>query len=110
MNWNQFFLATAGLYLLYYALNLLYDLIVSPRQSSADKGNYPELVFAEETAPAVAQLPEESEEVLDEEAILEAHTGTLSSGELECTGTVSIKEMLLQAQSQALELTKAISY
>jgi hypothetical protein len=110
MNWNQFLLAICGLYLLYYTLNLLYDLIVSPRQQPADKNQTDELFFSEDVAPAVVVLQEETVEEYDDEAIMEAHTGTLSSGELECTGTVSIKEMLLQAQRQAMELTKAISY
>lgn len=107
MNFIQFSIYLSGLYLIYYSLNVLYDIfILKIPESKSNKTKIREISFPHATVPIqVSDITEaqDTEEVF--------HTpGSLSSGAVESTGGVSIKELFSLAQNDLIEFTKAIPY
>lgn len=109
MNWTQFLLSLAAVYCLYYLLNVLFDLLKS-RGQPASEAAQEELIFSEEHLPtqinsdgtAVSLAKGSAAEVESRQAI--------SSGQLQSTGGVSLKQLFSLAQSDLIEYTKAIPY
>lgn len=111
MNWFSFLISLAIGYMLYYVLNILYDLFFyRPKDTAASKQQ--EIIIPlpaaatkvtlnrseQESKPAKMGLPKDNS----------AHVlGTVT---LESTGGVSLKELFSLMQSQVIEYTKAIPY
>lgn len=109
MNWTQFLLSLAAVYSLYYLLNVLFDLLRSRGQPAA-VGGQDVLVFTEEHQPrqVSADGPSAGEALgLDAEP---KSRQAISSGPLQSTGGVSLKQLFSLAQSDLIEYTKAIPY
>lgn len=107
MNFIQFSIYLSAFYLAYYGLNVLYDIfILKAPESTTKKTGIKEISFGHVAAPI--RVADTSEEQYPEE---EFHTpGSLSSGAVESTGGVSIKELFSLAQNDLIEFTKAIPY
>ena len=108
MNWTQFLLALAALYLSYYLLNIIFDLLRTAGPPSQDVLGQ-ELVFSEETIPE--EIPLEMHDAAAGGPQIEEQTKqSISSGPLQSSGAVGISELLGLAQAGRIEYTKTIPY
>lgn len=106
MNWTQFLMGVTAIYGIYYALNVLLDLFIHSRVPKMDnRGN--ELVFEEDSPPErVTAEPSEPEK----EPMPKVVKSVISSGPLQSTGGINIKELVSLVQNDLIEYTKAIPY
>lgn len=106
MNWTQFLLGVIAVYGIYYALNVLYDLFIHRRApTTGDGGN--ELTFDEDSPPEKV-IPKPSPK--EHEPTAKEGKAVISSGPLQSTGGITIKELVSFAQNNVIEYTKAIPY
>lgn len=106
MNWTQFLIGLAAIYGIYYALNLLFDLFVHRRApATGDRGN--ELVFPDDPPPERV-IPDPS--INEREPTVGGGKPVISSGPLQSTGGINIKELVSLVQNDLIEYTKAIPY
>jgi len=106
MNWTQFLIGVIAVYGIYYALNVLYDLFIHRRApTKSDGGN--ELTFDEDSPPEkVISGPTQKEH----EPTAKEGKPVISSGPLQSTGGINIKELVSLMQNNVIEYTKAIPY
>ncbi len=97
MNWLHFILWTAGLYLLYYAAMILYDLKTSGRATPKSALN--ELTFSESI------LPQEVEHLPDKKAE-EAKT----KSPIIASGGVTLKNLFGLCREEAILYTRPVSF
>lgn len=109
MNWTQFLLSLAAVYSLYYLLNVLFDLLRSRGQPAAE-GGQDELVFSEEHQPRQVSADEPPAGAAQDPDAEPKNRQAISSGPLQSTGGVSLKQLFFLAQSDLIEYTKAIPY
>lgn len=115
MKWSEFlFIIMAG-YLVYYGMNVIYDLALSGRVAEEDSGGevlyfkedeQPELIVYKEAAPEIERMPPP---FVPKENRAQAVQG-LSSGILSATGAVSLKELFNLAKNNLIEYTGTIRY
>ncbi|WP_313157476.1 hypothetical protein [Sphingobacterium multivorum] len=106
MNWIQFTLYLSTLYLGYYGLNLMYDFYRNNKPGNELKNvSNGEISFPEFHSSTKVDLPEE--DILDDSF---ENAGAITSGPIESSGGVSIKELFSLAQNDLIEYTKAIAY
>ena len=106
MNWTQFLLGVTAIYGIYYALNVLYDLFIHRRApQAADGGN--ELTFDEDSPPERV-IPEPSKR--ENEPKAKEGKAVISSGPLQSTGGINLKQLVSLIQNDVVEYTKAIPY
>jgi hypothetical protein len=107
MNWTQFLLSLSAIYITYYLFNILFDLLRSksdqqngsgPEELTFYEGNVPEPVFEEQQVIEETKLPAPK------------NRQAISSGKLQSTGGVNLKQLFSLAQSDLIEYTKAIPY
>ncbi|WP_185218073.1 hypothetical protein [Sphingobacterium mizutaii] len=106
MNWTQFLLGVTAIYGIYYALNVLYDLFIQRRAPRvADGGN--ELTFDEDSPPErVISKPIQKEH----EPTAKEGKPVISSGPLQSTGGINLKQLVSLVQNDVIEYTKTIPY
>jgi len=109
MNWTQFLLSLAAVYSLYYLLNVVFDLLRSRGQPAAD-GGQDELVFSEAHQPRQVGTDEPPAGATQDPDAEPKSRQAISSGPLQSTGGVSLKQLFSLAQSDLIEYTKAIPY
>lgn len=122
MNWTNFLLTLTLLYLSYYGINLLYDMLRA-RKPLKDVSADELLFFDQETNPQLIipnQEPLEdydgsSDQVIDidlDEPKLETADRYVnaSSNLIHSTGAVGLKELFNLAKDNLIEYTGAISY
>ncbi|WP_316777934.1 hypothetical protein [Pedobacter antarcticus] len=109
MNWTQFLLSLAAVYSLYYLLNVLFDLLKSRGQPATDNGQ-DELVFSEDHQPRQVSADEPTAGAAPGTDAEPKSRQSISSGPLQSTGGVSLKQLFSLAQSDLIEYTKAIPY
>ncbi|WP_316786589.1 hypothetical protein [Pedobacter frigiditerrae] len=109
MNWTQFLLSLAAVYCLYYLLNVLFDLLRSRGQSASEAGQE-ELIFSEEHQPTQINSDGTAASLAKDSAPGVEGRQSISSGQLQSTGGVSLKQLFSLAQSDLIEYTKAIPY
>jgi len=117
MKWNEFLMVLAGIYLAYYGLNLVFDLINAKerdgRKDDDDKGvlhfsqDEPELIVPEEKPSDAAAPASMSFGLEDPEP---AKPGVLGAMGIVSTGAVGLKELFALAKDDLIEYTRAISY
>lgn len=106
MNWIQFSLYLSAFYLAYYGLNLIYDLFyLKDPNNKLRISNNGEITFPESYSTAKVELQDEEVQQGTTE-----NDSVLSSGPIESSGGVSIKELFSLAQNDLIEYTKAIAY
>ena len=109
MNWTKFVFILTIVYSLYYLLNILFDLFKSRGNLSLSESVH-ELVFSEAEQPKQVDIDEvvdDKSQIMDSEP---SSRRVISSGPLQSTGGVSIKQLFSLAQSDLIEYTKAIPY
>lgn len=107
MNWNQFLLSLAAVYLFYYILNVIFDLMFRKGSLPVTQGQGQELIFSEQNVPkqiVPAAAPEQQPQALPKTR------QAISSGLLQSTGAVGIKQLFALAHADLIEYTKAIPY
>lgn len=115
MNWNHFILLLIGIYLGYYAVNILADLYLKQKAPGGET-DQDILFFSEDSQPEIIVYDDEPEPVLDasvksgQESSTPETAPTYPSPVLESTGAVSLKELIKVAQAGLLQYTKAIPY
>ena len=113
MNWNHFLLLLTCLYLGYYALNIVADILMANRVPAIEK-EQDILFFTDDVEPELI-LPEEDipEETGTAQQSMPSLNGTppgIVSGLLESTGAVVLKDLFRLAQEDLIQYTKAITY
>ena len=106
MNWTQFLLGVIAVYGIYYALNVLYDLFIHRRApTTSDGGN--ELTFDEDSPPErVISEPSKRENA----PMVTEGKPIISSGPLQSTGGINLKQLVSLMQNDVVEYSKAIPY
>ncbi|WP_316738456.1 hypothetical protein [Pedobacter aquatilis] len=115
MTWREFLVAIAAFYLVYYTMNIIYDLLCTPTAEEKALGD--EALYFTEHIPPELILPSEdkaSEAESDNPANISNGESVaipgFSSGPIQASGGVSMKEMIGLAKANAFEFTKAIPY
>lgn len=109
MNWTQFLLSLLTFYFLYYLPNIFFDLMKSRNRNVEDR-TQDELVFSEEHRPKQIQPDKNFADPFQSSTIESNTRQALSSGKIQTTGGVTLKELFSLAQSNLIEYTKAIPY
>lgn len=111
MKWTQFLLSLSGLYSFYYAGNILFDFLRSPKKLFEGKKQethffaddiQPELILPDQAGET--DDPEPSSDIFRPPEILPAPTLT-STGEVE-----DIADLFALAKQNLIEYTRTISY
>lgn len=110
MSWTNFLIVIFIVYLVYYLLNLLYDLFLSPRLAGSEIEE-DELFFTETLTPEIISL----EEKIEQADGVDAGEGDrpasfISSGPISSTGGVGLKQLFSLAKDNLIEHTRAIPY
>jgi len=111
MSWNNFLILILIIYVSYYALNLLFDLFISPKATAGDIAE-DELFFSQTFAPELItpdEEPETSSTVSDKTDAAGLKAG-LSSGTISSSGGVGLKQLFSLAKNNLIEHTRAIPY
>lgn len=115
MNWNHFILLLIGIYLGYYAINILADLYLKQKTpNGATDQDF--LFFSEDSQPEIIIYDNEPEQLVNsatssqQDAPAQEAAPAYPSPVLESTGAVSLKELIKVAQAGLLQYTKAIPY
>src|SRR3546814_18534078 len=103
MTWTQFLTAIAVVYAIYYALNLLSDILKSWK-SGGENSDTEELFFREDVKPELVAPNEESFDETPQDSGPRPVPGPL----IQSTGGVSIKQLFALASNDLIEYTKAI--
>lgn len=115
MNWNHFILLLIGIYLGYYAVNILADLYLKQKAPGGET-DQDILFFSEDSQPEIIVYDDEPEQLVNtatapqQGAPAEETAPAYPSPVLESTGAVSLKELIKVAQAGLLQYTKAIPY
>jgi hypothetical protein len=115
MNWNHFILLLIGIYFGYYAINIVADLYLK-RKPPGEEADQDVLFFSENSQPEIILYDDEPEQPVTggpaPQTDLPAHETQQSypAPPMECTGAVSLKELIRVAQQGVLQYTKAIPY
>ncbi|WP_199120321.1 hypothetical protein [Pedobacter sp. ASV28] len=107
MNWTQFLLGLSALYLVYYFFNILFDLF-KPKPGQSTGPGAEEITFYEENLPETVYAEENGKEEIAQTIPVERQA--ISSGVLQATGGINLKQLFSLAQSDLIEYTKAIPY
>src|SRR5690606_5546069 len=115
MNWTSFLLTLTLVYLAYYGLNLLYDLLMSRRPPASDsKGDT--LFFEKDIRPEIIEYieqptvkPEPTDAEPTEPIAPKVHPVGIH-GNVISTGAVGIKDLFNLAKNNLIEHTGAIPY
>ena len=111
MSWNNFLILIFIIYFLYYALNLFFDLLISPKASAGNIAE-DELFFSQTFTPELItpdKEPEATDTVSDETDTAGVKAG-LSSGTVGSSGGVGLKQLFSLAKNNLIEHTRAIPY
>lgn len=111
MSWTDFLIVIFIVYLVYYSLNLLFDLLISPKPSSGEIAE-DELFLSQTFSPELI-MPEEKTETdvtVSDKANVAGPAAIISSGQVSSSGGVGLKQLFLLAKNNLIEHTRAIPY
>lgn len=110
MSWTNFLIVIFIVYLVYYLLNLLFDLFLSPRLAGSETEE-DEVFLTETYAPELISLEEKIEQA---DAADTGEGGrpasSISSGPISSSGGVGLKQLFSLAKDNLIEHTRAIPY
>lgn len=115
MNWNHFLLLITGIYLGYYAVNILADLYLKRKQPDEEQ-DHEVLFFSEETQPEIilyeeqAAQPNESGSNKSDITPIDNEREVFPAPAIASTGAVSLLELIRLAHNDVIQYTKAIPY
>ncbi|QPH38662.1 hypothetical protein [Pedobacter endophyticus] len=108
MSWINFLTVIFIVYLVYYCLNLLFDLFLSPRIPNGDISE-DELFFTETHTPELITANRTIDPV-KEEAEKEKPIVFFPSGPTNASGGISLKHLFSLAKNNLIEHTRTIPY
>ena len=108
MSWINFLTIIFIVYLVYYCLNLLFDLFLSPRTAIGEISE-DELFFTETSIPELITAQRKAEPVIVEPE-KEKPVVYFPSGPVNATGGISLKHLFSLAKDDLIEHTRAIPY
>lgn len=113
MNWNHFLLLLTCLYIGYYAINIVADILMDKRLKAPE--NEPDILFfTDNIEPELIlpeeDIPEETGMVLQSMPSSDGTPPGIVSGLLESTGAVALKDLFRLAQEDLIQYTKTITY
>jgi hypothetical protein len=110
MTWTNFLLTLLFIYLLYYGLNLAYDLLLAGKQPRSPT-TQEEFIFLDDYQPELMTY-DESEDIAPvfPGSVNQFGSGALIPGLIGTTGGVSMVEMFNLAKDDLIEFTKGISF
>ena len=115
MNWNHFILLLIGIYLGYYAVNILADLYLKQKAPGGET-DHDILFFSEDSQPEIIIYDDEPEQVAStataarQDSSAQETAPAYPSPVLNSTGAISLKELNKVAKAGLLQYTKAIPY
>jgi len=110
MSWTNFLIVIFIVYLVYYLLNLLFDLFLSSRLADSEIEE-DELFFTETFAPELISLEEKTEQADVADAGKGGRPASfISSGPISSSGGVGLKQLFSLAKDNLIEHTRAIPY
>ncbi|MDX3917000.1 MAG: hypothetical protein QHC79_25890 [Pseudosphingobacterium sp.] len=110
MTWTQFLIYIAIIYLLYYAANILADLLRPSKNKGDTDTNIDELSLSLDEEPELI-IPDEEDQLFSSSESTNKETGyVLAEEPVASTGAVSISKLLELAKMDVIEYTKAIAY
>ena len=111
MTWTSFIIILVLMYLVYYGLNLLFDLLLD-RKATPLESKSEELFFEERITPELITYDKqvEPEPVAHPEDTGDNALRSITSGLIQATGAVALKQLFSRAKDDLIEYTKAIPY
>lgn len=112
MSWTNFLIVILIVYLVYYALNLLFDLLISPNTGSQGEIAEDELFFSQTFSPELISLEEKMETATtgSDKADDTRPASIISPGPIGSSGGVGLKQLFSLAKDNLIEHTRAIPY
>lgn len=111
MTWTSFIVTLVLAYLVYYGLNVLFDLILGRKNTTSNSENE-ELFFEEPISPELITYDEQADRI--PAAQPDGASGntfqSVTSGLIQATGAVGLKQLFSRAKDDLIEYTKAIPY
>ncbi|MCX3265644.1 hypothetical protein [Pedobacter agri] len=108
MSWINFLTVIFIIYLVYYCLNLFFDLFLSPRVSVGDPSE-DEMFFTETHTPELITAIKKDEPLI-EEGEKEKPIAYFPSAPINASGAISLKQLFSLAKNNLIEHTRAIPY
>ncbi|MFC4143542.1 hypothetical protein ACFSNA_02480 [Pedobacter mendelii] len=108
MSWINFLTVIFILYLVYYCLNLFFDLFLSPRVSNGEISE-DELYFTETSTPELITAERKAEPAIEETG-KENPVVYFPGGPINASGGISLKHLFSLAKDNLIEHTRAIPY
>jgi len=108
MSWTTFLTVVFIVYLVYYGLNLLYDLFKAKRLPETDDYSE-ELFFTDDSEPELIELKSETS-VAEANSNPQSPKAYFSSGPVASTGGVGLKQLFFMAKDNLIEFTRTIPY
>ena len=110
MNWLHFLIWVAGIYLLYYLVNILIDAAGSGR-SPADHSLTNELTFSEAVQPKrLEHEPETENKKNNKPGVYETGAKLKPVSEVIASGGVPIRDLFNLVRQEAIIYTRAVSF
>ncbi|WP_428330354.1 hypothetical protein [Mucilaginibacter sp.] len=115
MNWNHFILLLTGIYLGYYAINILADLYLK-KKPPGEESDQEVLFFSEDAQPEIIIYDDGPEQAVNaapasgQDSPAQEPAQAYPSPVLESTGAVTLKGLMRVAQAGLLQYTKSIPY
>ncbi|MCX2575728.1 hypothetical protein [Pedobacter sandarakinus] len=110
MSWTNFLAIIFIVYLVYYLLNLFFDLFLSQR-GTVDETAVDELFFAQTFTPELITLEEKAEEAVATDSEKKEKPGPyLPTGPISSSGGIGLKQLFSLAKDNLIEHTRAIPY
>jgi hypothetical protein len=115
MNWNHFILLLTGIYLGYFAINIIADLYLI-RKTPGKEADQDVLFFSEDSQPEIILYDDEPEQPHNAGPAPQMELSATEPQQvypapvMESTGALSLKELTRVAQQRLLQYTKTIPY
>lgn len=111
MTWTSFIITLVLAYLVYFGLNVLFDLLMGRKQATSNPENE-ELFFEERVSPEPITYVEQAETspAVQPEEAGGSTIQSITSGLIQATGAVGLKQLFSRAKDDLIEYTKAIPY
>ena len=111
MSWTNFLIVIFIIYLVYYSLNLLFDLLIPPKTGSGEIAE-DELFFSQTFSPELIAAQEEPETTatVSDNTDAAGPSAVFASGPIGSSGGVGLKQLFSLAKNNLIEHTRAIPY
>lgn len=113
MNWFTFLLSLATGYVIYYVLNIIYDLYINTTKASTNSQQQQEIIIPQPSEPIKVTLREKESNHAAKKvdvSLQEKKSQALPIVPIAITAPICIKDLFMLMQNEVIEYTKAIPY